>query len=84
MYEADNMYQDNYMNQFNHTGNNNNLKNGLNNFNTSVNLESLSPKQLLCECMDLATQVFKEVIDHYILINNMEKPFANKVKFIFI
>jgi hypothetical protein len=72
------MYQDHQINQ------NNQMKNGLNNFNTSINLESLSPKQLLCECIDLATQVFKEVIDHYINVNNLENPFINKVFFIFI
>ena len=72
------MYQDHQINQ------NNQMKNGLNNFNTSINLESLSPKQLLCECIDLATQVFKEVIDHYINVNNLENPFINKVLFVFI
>jgi hypothetical protein len=72
------MYHDHQINP------NHQIKNGLNNFNTSINLETLSPKQLLCECIDLATQVFKEVVDHYINVNHLENPFINKVFFISI
>lgn len=38
-------------------------------FNTSVNITTLSPKQLLGECIDLATKVFKDLILHFLQVN---------------
>lgn len=48
----------------------------LHKFNTSINIESLSPKQLLGECVDLSTQMFKELVYHYLEVNQIQNPFA--------
>ena len=55
-------HQQHFINQNIHA----NMNMGLQQANTSVNIESLSPKQLLGECIDLATSMFKELITHFI------------------
>ena len=48
----------------------------LHNASTTINIESLSPKQLLGECIDLATSMLKELVAHYIQNNNLDYPFG--------
>jgi len=45
--------------------------------NTTFSIENLSPKQLLGECIDLATNLYKELVTHYIQNNkNAHNPFG--------
>lgn len=39
--------------------------------NTAINIENLSPKQLLGECIDLATRMLKDLITHFTEMNQM-------------
>lgn len=70
-YIGNNHYQNNqeqhnfgghHMNSFMHHHQPNNQQNnsgGFSEYDTSINIENLSPKQLLCECIDLSTGVLK-------------------------
>ena len=49
------------------------------NFDTSINIEKLSPKQLLCECIDLATAMLKEIVDTYTKNNDLKSPYEGRV-----
>jgi hypothetical protein len=40
-----------------------------------IGMENLSSKQLLGECIDLATRLLKELVIHYLQSNNMKDPF---------
>lgn len=46
------------------------------NANTLIGIESLSPKQILGECIDLATSLLKELVNHYLQNNNINNPFG--------
>lgn len=55
------------------------LNNGVHqlmNANTTIGIETLSPKQLLGECIDLATCLLKELVTHYLQQNNIKNPFG--------
>lgn len=41
----------------------------------SISFDKLSPKQLICECLDMATAVLKELIHLYHSSKNEEMPF---------
>jgi hypothetical protein len=46
---------------------------------TSINIDMISPKQLIGECLDLAAVMLKEVIEAYCNSNHLEWPFTNQV-----
>lgn len=60
---------------------NNNLQNNhvhnIINANTSISLDTLSPKQILGECIDLATVMLKELVSHFIQTNNLPNNFTD-------
>jgi hypothetical protein len=47
----------------------------LQNANTMIRVETLSSKQILGECIDLATRLLKELVNHYLQSNNIKNPF---------
>lgn len=53
-----------------------NNQNNLLNANTTITIQSLSPKQIVGECIDLATCLFKQLVQHYLQNNNLENPFG--------
>ena len=46
---------------------------------TTINIEMISPKQLIGECLDLAAIMLKEVIEVYCNNNKIEMPFSQQV-----
>jgi hypothetical protein len=53
----------------------NNGNNSFQNPSTMISLEALSAKQLLGECIDLATLLLRELVTHYVQSNNIRNPF---------
>lgn len=47
--------------------------------NSTINIESLSSKQLVGECLDITTKFYKELINNFCEVNGMEYPFTNQV-----
>jgi hypothetical protein len=45
----------------------------------SISFDKLSPKQLICECLDMATAVLKELISYYHSSKNEEMPFNSNI-----
>jgi hypothetical protein len=46
---------------------------------TTINIEMISPKQLIGECLDIAAIMLREVIEVYCVNNKLEPP-VNQVK----
>jgi hypothetical protein len=80
-------FNDHSHNAFSHQVPQNNPKNEsppnnghhVENYSTSINIEKLSPKQLLCECIDLATSMLKEIVDTYTKNNDLKSPYEGRV-----